>query len=264
MRHHSSPCRFSRPPSVDEPRSPAPPPARLRLPRTEHVAGRQLRGAVQAAGGRLPGVPAGLAALRHRGAGHAALAAQAGRRAADDAAHARLLFLESFLGNFLFSICMLFGVSMTSAVSAGVIMASIPAVVALAELAVPARAHHAAHRAGHRAARPSASACWRSRQRTARGRRGHARARCLAGQPAGVRRGAVRSGLCGHRQDADRRARAQAHHRRSSTSGASRWSTPFGVWYARCASTSAPSRRGTGCCCCSMRWPPASGRCGCG
>jgi drug/metabolite transporter (DMT)-like permease len=43
----------------------------------------------------------------------------------------RLVFLESFLGNFLFSICMLFGVSMTSAVSAGVIMASIPAAVAL-------------------------------------------------------------------------------------------------------------------------------------
>ncbi len=43
----------------------------------------------------------------------------------------RLLFFESFLGNFLFSICMLFGVSMTSAVAAGVIMASIPAAVAL-------------------------------------------------------------------------------------------------------------------------------------
>src|SRR3569832_103699 len=43
----------------------------------------------------------------------------------------RLLFLESFLGNFLFSICMLFGVSMTSAVSAGVIMAAIPAMVAI-------------------------------------------------------------------------------------------------------------------------------------
>ena len=43
----------------------------------------------------------------------------------------RLVFLESFLGNFLFSICMLFGVSMTSAVAAGVIMASIPAVVAV-------------------------------------------------------------------------------------------------------------------------------------
>lgn len=43
----------------------------------------------------------------------------------------KLVFLESFLGNFMFSICMLFGVSMTSAVSAGVIMASIPAMVAI-------------------------------------------------------------------------------------------------------------------------------------
>src|SRR5450830_576038 len=42
-----------------------------------------------------------------------------------------LVFLESFLGNFLFSICMITGVSMTSAVSAGVIMSVIPAVVAL-------------------------------------------------------------------------------------------------------------------------------------
>ena len=43
----------------------------------------------------------------------------------------KLLFLESFLGNFLFSICMLFGMSMTTAVSAGVVMSSIPAVVAV-------------------------------------------------------------------------------------------------------------------------------------
>ena len=43
----------------------------------------------------------------------------------------KFLFLESFFGNFLFSICMLYGVSMTTAVSAGVIMAAIPAVVAL-------------------------------------------------------------------------------------------------------------------------------------
>jgi drug/metabolite transporter (DMT)-like permease len=43
----------------------------------------------------------------------------------------RLVFIESLLGNFLFSICMLYGVSMTSAVNAGVIMAMIPAVVAL-------------------------------------------------------------------------------------------------------------------------------------
>ena len=43
----------------------------------------------------------------------------------------RLLFLESFLGNFLFSICMLFGLRQSSAVVAGVIMAGIPAAVAL-------------------------------------------------------------------------------------------------------------------------------------
>ncbi|MDP9107815.1 MAG: DMT family transporter [Pseudomonadota bacterium] len=42
-----------------------------------------------------------------------------------------LVFLESFLGNFLFTLCMITGVSMTSAVSAGVIMSAIPAVVAL-------------------------------------------------------------------------------------------------------------------------------------
>jgi len=43
----------------------------------------------------------------------------------------RLLFLESFLGNFLFSICMLTGIQASSAVVAGVIMAGIPATVAL-------------------------------------------------------------------------------------------------------------------------------------
>ena len=43
----------------------------------------------------------------------------------------KLLFLESFFGNFLFSICMLFGVSMSSALAAGVILAGIPAAVAL-------------------------------------------------------------------------------------------------------------------------------------
>ena len=43
----------------------------------------------------------------------------------------QLVFLESFLGNFLFSVCMLYGVSLSSAVAAGVIMASIPAAVAL-------------------------------------------------------------------------------------------------------------------------------------
>lgn len=42
-----------------------------------------------------------------------------------------LIFVESLVGNFLFSICMLYGVSMTSAVSAGVVLSAIPAVVAL-------------------------------------------------------------------------------------------------------------------------------------
>lgn len=42
-----------------------------------------------------------------------------------------LLFLESFLGNFLFTLCMISGVKLTTAVSAGVIMAAIPAAVAL-------------------------------------------------------------------------------------------------------------------------------------
>jgi len=43
----------------------------------------------------------------------------------------RLLFFESFFGNFLFSVCMLFGVARSSALAAGVIMAAIPAVVAI-------------------------------------------------------------------------------------------------------------------------------------
>jgi drug/metabolite transporter (DMT)-like permease len=43
----------------------------------------------------------------------------------------RLFFVMSFFGNFLFSICMLYGVSMTTATAAGVILATLPAVVAL-------------------------------------------------------------------------------------------------------------------------------------
>ena len=42
-----------------------------------------------------------------------------------------LLFLESFLGNFLFTLCMITGVKLTTAVSAGVILAAIPAAVAV-------------------------------------------------------------------------------------------------------------------------------------
>ena len=41
-----------------------------------------------------------------------------------------LLFFEAFFGNFLFSLCMLFGMRHTTAIAAGIIMSSIPAVVA--------------------------------------------------------------------------------------------------------------------------------------
>lgn len=43
----------------------------------------------------------------------------------------RLLFLLSFFGNFLFSICMLTGITLTTATAAGVTLATLPAVVAL-------------------------------------------------------------------------------------------------------------------------------------
>jgi drug/metabolite transporter (DMT)-like permease len=48
-----------------------------------------------------------------------------------DARAKRLVFLESFLGNFMFSICMLYGMRYASALTAGVVMAAIPAAVAL-------------------------------------------------------------------------------------------------------------------------------------
>jgi drug/metabolite transporter (DMT)-like permease len=43
----------------------------------------------------------------------------------------RWLFLMSFFGNFLFSVCMLSGIQRTTATAAGVILATLPAVVAL-------------------------------------------------------------------------------------------------------------------------------------
>jgi len=41
------------------------------------------------------------------------------------------LFMQSLFGNFLFSICMLYGVSMTSATASGLILSAMPAMVAL-------------------------------------------------------------------------------------------------------------------------------------
>ncbi len=43
----------------------------------------------------------------------------------------RFLFLQSFFGNFLFSICMLSGIALATATAAGVILATLPAMVAI-------------------------------------------------------------------------------------------------------------------------------------
>ena len=48
-----------------------------------------------------------------------------------DAREHRWLFLMSFFGNFLFSVCMLSGIQRTTATAAGVILATLPAMVAL-------------------------------------------------------------------------------------------------------------------------------------
>ncbi len=50
--------------------------------------------------------------------------------------HGGTLFLQSLFGNFLFTICMLGGIAHTSATAAGLIMSSLPAVVALFSLAI--------------------------------------------------------------------------------------------------------------------------------
>jgi drug/metabolite transporter (DMT)-like permease len=42
-----------------------------------------------------------------------------------------LIFIEGFVGQFLFTVCMLYGIAATSAVAAGIVMAAMPAVVAL-------------------------------------------------------------------------------------------------------------------------------------
>jgi drug/metabolite transporter (DMT)-like permease len=63
-----------------------------------------------------------------------AMASWTQRQAGDlhiNAASHRMLFTQSFFGNFLFSICMLYGVSQTTASASGVILATIPAAVAI-------------------------------------------------------------------------------------------------------------------------------------
>ena len=80
-------------------------------------------------------IPVFLLAWLRFGIAAVAMAHWVRRRGSGDAPLSRhdrvLLFWESFLGNFLFSICMLYGVLYSTALAAGVIMAAMPAVVAL-------------------------------------------------------------------------------------------------------------------------------------
>jgi len=66
------------------------------------------------------------------------------RRRAGQAAATRQestqLFLQSFFGNFLFSVCMLLGVSLTSALAAGVVLSTLPVTVAILSWALLAEA----------------------------------------------------------------------------------------------------------------------------
>lgn len=79
-------------------------------------------------------LPVFLLAWLRFGIGAAAMSAWL-RKPADEPALTHrtraLLFLESFVGNFLFSICMLYGIRWTTASAAGVVMSSMPAVVAV-------------------------------------------------------------------------------------------------------------------------------------
>ena len=101
------------------------------MPGTQHVFDGQLCGLIHALGSHLPGHAACLVTIwywRHR---HAGLAAASPHETTLTRQSKQLLFLESFFGNFLFTLCMISGVAMTSAVTAGVTMAAIPAAVAI-------------------------------------------------------------------------------------------------------------------------------------
>ena len=215
---------------------------------------RRLRRLLEGARRRLPGLPARLAALRHRrrrdgAAGCAGRPASPARRAHDH----RLLFVESFFGNFLFSICMLFGVRRASALAAGVIMAALPAVVAiLSRLLLDERIAPRVPAASPAPVAGIALVALRARRRGERRAARCAATRCCFGavvcEALYVVIGKRLTGVVS----------ARSGSARSSTCGASRWSTPLGA-LAGLRSTfdvGRPSRRGG--CCSPIRSPPAS------
>ena len=204
-----------------------------------------------------------LAALRHRRGGHGGLGASARPNETPKLSrHDRwLLFFESFFGNFLFSICMLFGVSMSSALAAGVIMAGIPAAVAVMSRVflkerITGRVMLGIFVRGRRGI--ALVSFTKNSQR-------HARRQFAARQPVAGRRGVVRSELCGDGQEAYRQREPETHQRADQSLWGLLLVTPLGHLAGARASTST-GRRGRvhGGCCCFIRLLPAWSPCGCG
>ena len=175
-----------------------------------------LRRPVEAAGGGVSGVPARMAALRHRRAGDGALGAPPPAKRRCRHTTASCCSGESFLGNFLFSVCMLYGVALSSALAAGVIMAALPAVVALLSWLF------LRERIGRRESGPASPARWPA-SRWCRCRRAEGDAGSTGGQPAAGRRRGLRGELCRHRQAADGQVSGPAASARSSICGAWCW-----------------------------------------
>ena len=180
-----------------------------------------------------------------------------------------LLFLESFLGNFLFSICMLFGVRLTTAVAAGVVMSAIPAVVAILSWLFLARTHRSPHGRGHRLRcaghRTLLAAKARRQQRPSqRSKPGlHGLPLPVWGNLLVFRSRGVRSVVRGHRQAPDRRTGPKRISAIINLWGFA-LVTPMGLWAAWRFDFGTLSAPASGCCWCSTVWPPACGRCGSG
>ena len=171
-----------------------------------------------------------------------------------------LLFLESFLGNFLFSICMLFGVRLSTALAAGVIMAAMPGVVALLSRVFLRERITRRVIAGIACAVAGIALVSLGKTPDAAAAPG---AGSLVGNLLLVGRGGLRSQLRGDRQAAHRQRLGQAHQRARQPLGAAAGDAvrPLAGAVVRRSARSTPT---TGCCSSSTRSPRACGRCGCG
>ena len=168
-----------------------------------------------------------------------------------------LLFWESFLGNFLFSICMLFGVLHSTALAAGVIMAAIPAVVALMSWAFLRERITPRVAAGIAFAVAGIALVSASRHDAAGG------SGSLLGNA--LLFGAV---ICEASYVViGKKLTGNVSPRRISAL-VNLWGlalvTPLGALAGAELRLRRAAQQRPGGCCCSIRWPPACGRCGCG